>query len=193
MIKAVIFDCFGVLTTDNWQKFLSSLPEEADLESAREAHRAYDKGLLSKQEAAEQIQAATGKSFTEIDDASNDEIVKNTPLLEYVRELHQEGYKTSILSNVASNWIREQLLTPDEQAYFDDFLLSHEVGLTKPDPRMFKLAAERLDIELQKAVLVDDKESYCTAARELGMQVVWYQDFKQMKAELKQLLADAKR
>jgi epoxide hydrolase-like predicted phosphatase len=192
MIKAVIFDCFGVLTTDNWQKFLNSLPDGADMESAREAHRAYDKGILSKSEAAAQIQAATGESFTEIDDASAEETVKNAPLLEYIRLLHEKGYKTSVLSNVASNWIRDQLLTLEEQAYFDDFVLSHEVGIIKPDPRVFELAAERLGVGLGEAVLIDDKESYCTAARELGMQAVWYQDYKQMKGELEQLLTDAK-
>ena len=189
MIKAIIFDCFGVLATDTWQAFLDSLPKGVDKQRARDARRAYDAGMLSKEEAAAEISAATGKHFAELDERADTEPAKNIALLKYVEHLRGQGYKTGILSNVASNWLRDTFLSADEQSLFDDFVLSYEVGLVKPDLRMFTIAAERLGMAVEEVVLVDDKERYCTTARELGMQAVCYQNLPQLKRELEKILS----
>jgi putative hydrolase of the HAD superfamily len=189
MIQAVIFDCFGVLTTDTWRVFMESLPPEADAEATRQAHRAYNSGLLSKQACTERIQAATGgQIFTELDDTVAGDMTKNKQLLEYIGNLHSRGFKISILSNVGSNWIREQLLTPEEQAWIDDFVFSYEVHLIKPDERMYRLACDRLNVQPAEALFVDDKEPYCAAARTVGLQAVCYQDFAQTKRDIEQSL-----
>jgi epoxide hydrolase-like predicted phosphatase len=194
MIKAVIFDCFGVLTTDTWRVFMESLPPETDAEAARQAHRAYNSGLLSKQECAERIRTATGgRTFIELDDldsavAAN--LTRNKPLLNYISDLHARGFKISILSNVGSNWIREQLLSPEEQTWIDDFVFSYEVHLIKPDERMYRLACDRLHIQPTEALFVDDKEPYCAAARAVGLHAVCYQDFAQAKHDIDQCLLD---
>src|SRR4051812_13725982 len=154
MIKAIIFDCFGVLTADNWQEFLSGLPPDADIEKARQVHRAYDRGELSKVEASEQIREATAQNFVEIDDVEVEGVPKNTRLLMLAKELHDNGYKTSILSNVASNWVRDQFLTTEERAFFDDFVFSHEVGMIKPDPDIFALAVKRLGVQPEESILI---------------------------------------
>jgi putative hydrolase of the HAD superfamily len=85
------------------------------------------------------------------------EIVKNDVLLDYIREL-KKSYKIGMLSNVANNWIRDYFLTEDEQALFDEMIMSFEVGMTKPDPRIFLLACDRLRVGPHEAVLVDDVE-----------------------------------
>jgi hypothetical protein len=61
MIKAVIFDCFGVLATDKWGAFVDSLPDDADLEAARQAHREYSAGFIDKDEVGARIREATGE------------------------------------------------------------------------------------------------------------------------------------
>jgi len=188
MIKAIIFDCFGVLATDTWKAFVDSLPDGADVEAARQAHREYDAGFIDKSEVGERIKAATGKEFLELEDAQGGP-VKNAGLLTYISELHDRGMKLSILSNVGSNWIREQFLAPEERALFDDFVLSYEVGMLKPDERMFELAAERLEVAMDEVVMVDDKERYCTAAQETGMQAIQFDSLTQFKADLEKLLA----
>ncbi len=183
MLRAVIFDCFGVLTTDTWRLFIEGLPADADPESARRAHREYNCGAISKEECDKRIRAATGgHGFTELDDVAHASFTKNTRLLEYIHELHDQGLKIGILSNVASNWIREQLLDSAEQRWIDDFVFSYEVGMIKPDPKMYHLAGERLGLEPTDILFVDDKESYCQAARAVGMQAICYQDFSQVKA-----------
>lgn len=68
MIKAIIFDCFGVLTTDTWNAFLDQLPEGVDIQAARAVHRTYDAGLITKADCNRQIKAITGQIFTELED-----------------------------------------------------------------------------------------------------------------------------
>ncbi|MDZ7744402.1 MAG: HAD family phosphatase [Candidatus Saccharibacteria bacterium] len=189
MIKAIIFDCFGVLTTDTWRAFIDSLPESADTNAARETHRAYDAGLLDKETAAEQIKQATGSTFTELEDIRVENTIKNEQLLIYIKQL-KPRYKIGLLSNVATPWITDSFLTPDEQELFDAMVFSYETGMTKPDPQIFELVCKKLNVEPQEAVMIDDIERYCEAARDIGMQAVVYRDLKQLKQELKRILAD---
>lgn len=169
--------------------FLSKLPDDVDTDEVRSVHRAYTAGIIDKQTSAEQIRRLTGKSFKEAEDLGQDEIAKNTTLLDYIRDLRGRGYKIGLLSNIATNWIRDSFLTADEQELFDDMVMSFEVGITKPDPRIFMLACERLRVAPSETVLVDDIDRYTEAAKAEGMQAVVYRDFKQMKADLEKILA----
>jgi HAD superfamily hydrolase (TIGR01509 family) len=179
-VEAIIFDCFGVLANDTWEAFLDNLPEESAVENARQARHAYDAGLISGAEYSRRIKVATGQLFVGVEDKGA-KVAKNDKLLAYIRELRRRHYKIGILSNAASNWIREEFLDIDEQALFDDFVLSYEIGMVKPEPQMFALSAEHLHVAPSAAVLVDDKERYCQAAQDFGMSAVLYQDVKQCR------------
>lgn len=187
MIKAIIFDCFGVLTTDTWRAFLDSLPDGTDTSSARELNRQYDAGLITERQFLEQVQASTGRLPEQVEDMASSDVLKNTLLLNYINEL-KANYKIGLLSNIATDWIRDSFLTMDEQVLFDDMVFSHDVGMTKPDPRIFRLSCQRLGVEPNEAVLVDDVEAYVLSARVIGMEGVIYSDFSQCKHDLEQLL-----
>jgi putative hydrolase of the HAD superfamily len=187
MIKAVIFDCFGVLTTDTWRAFIDSLPPDAEITRARELNHQRDAGVIDHDEFIDQIFELTGSYPKDIERMSANEVVKNDALLSYIRNLKQD-YTVGLISNIASNWIRESFLTAEEQELFDEMILSYEVGMTKPDPRIFMLACERLRISPEEAVLIDDVPGYCEAARAEKMHAIVYHDFKQMKSELEAIL-----
>ena len=57
---------------------------------------------------------------------------------------------------------------------FDDVVVSAEVGLAKPDPEVFRLAARRLGVPPEACVFVDDWEVNVAAAREVGMAAVHF-------------------
>ena len=190
MIKAIIFDCFGVLTRDSWLAFCDSLPPEANVPRARELNKAYDAGLISKEEFLKGVHEATGAYPEDVELIVDNETYKNTHLLELIKEL-KTRYKIGMLSNIATNWVRETFLTPQEQQLFDAMIFSFEVGTTKPDPQIYQIAAEKLDVEPNECIFIDDIERYCAAAQECGMQAIWYKDFKQTKQELEVLLASA--
>lgn len=189
MIKAIIFDNFGVLTRDKWKEFVATLPQEQK-QPARDINHAYDAGHMDEAEFLSGIKKLTGRSPGEVENLAISEIGKNEELLLHIKQL-KANYKIGLISNIASNWIRETLLNKAEQELFDDMVLSFEVGMTKPDPRIYQIACERLGVEPRETVFVDDIESYCEAARAVGMQAVCYHDFVQFKAELEQILSHA--
>ena len=55
---------------------------------------------------------------------------------------------------------------------FDDIVVSAEVGMAKPRPEIFHLAADRLGLPAQACVFVDDWDQNVEAARAVGMQAV---------------------
>ncbi|HWB39120.1 MAG TPA: HAD family phosphatase [Candidatus Saccharimonadales bacterium] len=190
MIKAIIFDCFGVLTSDRWKEFSEALPDE-QREPARQLNHAYNRGHLTKAEFLDQIEELTGSQPNYVDDMLDNETTKNNQLLSYVADLKDRGYKIGLLSNVATNWIRDYFLTEEEQGLFDTFVFSFEAGMTKPNPQIFQLTAERLGQDAKNCVLIDDVESYCSAARQEGMKAINYTDFESFKTQLEELLSQS--
>lgn len=179
MIKAIIFDCFGVLTTDKWKEFVATLPEN-QMVPASDLNHALDRGYISQSEFFEQISSLTGRSPERVESVINSDMDKNTQLLEYIEGL-KKGYKIGLLSNISSNWVRESFLTSIEQQLFDDIVLSYEVGMIKPELAIYELAASRLDCQTSECIFIDDSPGHCRAAVQSGMQAIVYQNFIQCK------------
>ena len=59
---------------------------------------------------------------------------------------------------------------------FDGVVISGEVGLHKPQPEIFELAAERVDLEPSDCVFVDDLRENCAGAEAVGMIAVLHRD-----------------
>ena len=97
-------------------------------------------------------------------------------------------YRVSILSNADATLrgrLHDGLGIHD---LFDDVVCSAEVGLAKPDPAIYRLAAERLGLAPAACVFVDDFERNVTAAREVGMQGILFRADR--GDDLRTLLAD---
>ncbi|MBV1696546.1 MAG: HAD-IA family hydrolase, partial [Hyphomicrobiales bacterium] len=67
---------------------------------------------------------------------------------------------------------------------FQSIVVSGEIGIVKPDARIFRHLAERQGFDLARAVLIDDSAANCAAARELGMGVVHFKEPGQARREL---------
>lgn len=186
MIKAIIFDCFGVLTSDSWKEFVAGLPKE-ERSKASELNRAYGAGVLNQADFLQAIEDLTGHSSFHVRGLLDNETTKNKELLEYIAVLKPK-YKIGLLSNIATNWVRDEFLDPDEQELFDVMVFSYEIGAAKPDNRMYEEIVTRLGVSPAECVFIDDSEGHCAAASDIGMHGIWYQDFEQMKAELEAIL-----
>lgn len=184
-MKAIIFDCFGVLTADVWREFAAALPEDQQ-GVASELNRSYDAGFISTGQFVDQITDLTGQSPPSVEQSPLP--VKNLDLLKYIDLLRQD-YKIGMLSNIASDWITDNFLTSDEQALFDDMIFSHHVRLIKPDLAIFELAATRLGVEPEDCLMVDDLERNCDGARRAGMTAVLYENLIQAKSDIDKLLS----
>lgn len=173
---------------DLWKEFVATLPDDLR-QKARDINHTYDAGHITNQQFMFQIEQLTGKKPGEVEAVRVTGENKNTQLLKYISTKLKPHYKIGMLSNIASNYVRDTLLDTDEQSLFDDMVFSYEVGMTKPDTRIFSLACERLNVHPQEAILVDDIEPYCQAAEQVGMKSVVYGDFNQATAELERILS----
>lgn len=194
MIKAVIFDCFGVLTTEGWLPFKEQQfgHDKALSEQASVLNRQSNAGLISHEQFVEKVAELANLSVNGVNEAIEVN-VPNQKLFTYIAERLKPNYEIGMLSNAAANWLTE-LFNKDQIALFDVISLSYEAGITKPDPLSYEKIAGELGVEPGECVFIDDQERHCTGAREAGMQAILYKDFDQMKAELEKILAaDTKR
>jgi putative hydrolase of the HAD superfamily len=67
-------------------------------------------------------------------------------------------------------------------------IISAEVGIVKPDPRIFRLTIERLGVEANQAIFVDDMFRNVEGAKLVGLSVVHFQNPRQMRLDLERLM-----
>jgi 2-haloacid dehalogenase len=87
-----------------------------------------------------------------------------------------------------TNWSAETF--PVAQArfpflrWFEDIVVSGEVKLVKPDPRIYRLALERNRLRADRTLFVDDALHNVQAARALGLSAIHFQSPQALRAEL---------
>ncbi|MHB1414688.1 MAG: HAD family hydrolase [Chloroflexota bacterium] len=95
--------------------------------------------------------------------------------------LRKMGFNLGLLSN-SSDSAQEPLIWLQLKSHFDTLVLSHEVGILKPDPRIYRLAAERLAVAPEECAFVADGGfGELDAAHELGMLAVKIEQERQSK------------
>ncbi|MGH2874857.1 MAG: HAD family hydrolase [Solirubrobacteraceae bacterium] len=107
----------------------------------------------------------------------------NQEMIDYMRSLRGRGYRLAICTNNVREWepLWRAMLPVDE--IFDVVVDSAFVGARKPEPRIFELTLERLGVGADAALLIDDIEINCEAARGIGMRAVWFRSAEQAIAE----------
>ena len=106
----------------------------------------------------------------------------NDQLIEYTQFLRAR-YGTGIISNA---WPAARLSIQDHvnDMLFDDLIFSAEVGLVKPDRRIYTLALERLRVQPTEAIFIDDVQANVEAAQAIGMKGIRFANTEQTIAEI---------
>jgi HAD superfamily hydrolase (TIGR01509 family) len=76
--------------------------------------------------------------------------------------------KLGLLSNANRGWT-ERFRARGIAALFDDVVVSADVGLAKPDPAIFRLAADRLHVAPDACLMIDDQPQHVRGAQAAGM------------------------
>ena len=198
-IRAVVFDVGNVLelTEDNypfgeWAASLG-LTSEQFAQRTTGVFADGDVGTVTLDEVHERLGEALGIGAGQVaafmEDFWREYLgVPNGQLIDWARMLRPR-YKTGILSNSFVG-ARER----EHEAYgygdlVDDLVYSHEVGLLKPDPRVYALSCERLGVLPEEAVFLDDKPPFVAGARGAGLHAVHFRgDNARAIAEIEELL-----
>jgi putative hydrolase of the HAD superfamily len=113
----------------------------------------------------------------------------NERMISYMRELKDRGYRMAICTNNVREWDRLWRAKLPVDAIFDVVVDSAFVGSRKPEPRIYEITLERLGVAASKALMIDDIESNCRAAEELGLRAVWFRDTERAIEEIEVALS----
>ncbi|HMD87692.1 MAG TPA: HAD family phosphatase [Anaerolineaceae bacterium] len=105
-------------------------------------------------------------------------------LITFISALRSK-YKTGLLSNAWSD-MRELLngYMPGCLDVFDASVFSYEVGLVKPDERIFQLILDKLGVQPSQAVFIDDFEINIAGAQAAGLNAIQFKTLEQVKMVL---------
>jgi epoxide hydrolase-like predicted phosphatase len=177
----LIVDYGGVLTTDVFASFQAFCAAEGlPPDTVRDRFRGdlEARALLEDLETGALDVAGFEPRFAALLEVESERLIErlfggmepDAAMIDGVRAARRGGARTGLLSNswgAATSY--DRVLLDD---LFDAVVISSEVGLRKPDPAIYALAAERVGLEPAACVFVDDLPGNLKPARAIGMATV---------------------
>lgn len=194
--RAIFFDWGGVIADDPGDDFLEKIlrevgASEAQVEEIFETYmQQFMKGKISEKEYWQELREKYGLS---IHDTISEEFLRwqglkaNQTVLDLAQQAKASGMKIAVLSNV----IEPTYAVIEKAGYydiFDDVIASCKVGYVKPEKEIYLLALQRLGIQSQEAVFIDDKLKCITPAQELGFKTILVSSQNQLIYDLHELI-----
>lgn len=197
MIKAITFDLDGVYFINGKENFIKNLVNLGVAEDeacaiffkSDKMNIQYKGGLIGDEEYWSWAlnEWKLNLSVEEIKDLLIKGYDVNDRVVETVKKLREKGYKTCICSNnfpARINGLQKRFGFLED---FDVVVLSYEIGVTKPDPRIFEELIKQSGVKSEEIVITDDKEKNIEAAKNSGINAFFYENFEQFLGELKKL------
>jgi putative hydrolase of the HAD superfamily len=194
--RGLLVDYGGVLTSNLFDSFRSFCEVEGlepgaigrrfrEDRASRELLIGLETGTLPEKEFEPRFAAVLGVDAPGLIDRLFAGSIPDQPMLDAVLAARGAGIRTGLISNSwgTRRYDRERLAE-----LFDGVVISGEIGIRKPAPRMYELGAERIGLDARECVFVDDLEFNLTPAAELGMATVHHVSAEQTIDELERLL-----
>lgn len=188
MIRALVFDCFGVFYSDPVLACMHdshTSPDKAKLLQALDEQATH--GILTKigfiEQAAMLLNCPTDQIEQQFFYSNN----RNQALIGFIKKARKD-YKIALLSNIGSDMMDGFFMPAERKELFDVVILSGDVKMAKPDQEIFELICRQLGVPLREAVMIDNVQDNINAAKSLGMQVICYKSIEQFKIEFNSLL-----
>lgn len=184
-IHAVFFDFGGVLMRTEFQAPRQHLAERFKLEYddldkivfGSESARQASIGELTEEahwvEVLKRVRLPLFEKKVFIDEFFGGDVI-DRKLAEYVRSLGGRVH-TGLISNAWSG-LREFLTREKMIDLFKTVIISAEVGVVKPEARIYQIALERAGVAADEAVFVDDVAENIEACEKIGMQGILFKD-----------------
>jgi putative hydrolase of the HAD superfamily len=183
LARGLILDFFGVLTS-NMVEVIEYFEDREKLARGTFLRGWADpagKALFAALELGEISQREWNVGFAELIGVQPDDLMARYladaypayQVLNVAKQARAAGIRTAVLSNslgrspydpYAGGW--------GLRTNFDEVVLSTDLKIRKPDPRIFQITADKLGLTPQECVFVDDTEENLVAAARLGMRVL---------------------
>lgn len=196
MIKSIIFDGGGVVVDQNplMNKFIRIFKpknKEKFLHDLNIEAIPLCKGKILEEEFWIRIASSMCINMNKIPanlwTEDFDKLTKiDKKVLQIIKKL-RKNYKLGFISNT---------ITPHEKInrkrglfdLFDVVVLSHKIGMTKDDKRIFLITAKKLNVETQECIFIDDVKDFVNTAKSVGMKGIQFRNSKQLESDLSKLI-----
>jgi epoxide hydrolase-like predicted phosphatase len=200
MVKAVLFDFGGVLVRTRNQKLRIQWETNLGLNDGQLSVLIFESetahlatlGILPESAIWKYVAAALKLDDEQLGQLKLDfwkEDQLDLQLVQYLRSL-RPNYKTGILSNAWSNG--RQLFTETYHLgdVVDELVISAEIGMAKPDAKIYLYAAEKLGVRPKEVIFVDDMPRNVDGAVNAGMVGIQYIGTSKLLDTLSQIILD---
>jgi FMN phosphatase YigB (HAD superfamily) len=185
-IDAIIFDLGGVILNIDYQlpvKAFKKLGIDNFNELFSQASQShlfndYEMGLITSDDFVKEIKKYVGKETKEeaIIEAWNSILLDLPENRLFTLEKAAENHRTFLLSNTNAlhiesfnKYLLNDLQLPSLEPFFETLYLSYEVGLRKPDLRIFEYVLQDAGLTPERTLFIDDSIQHIQAASELGI------------------------
>ena len=194
-VTVLAFDLGGVLFSDGTQEFLDHMHRTYWVDEAQAAEllngalgSGYREGRVSRDEFWTTFRRTLGLS------ASEDDLetlwIDGYRLNEGTRDLIEELSESYAVYYLSDN-VAERIAVVERRyrflRLFRGGVFSHDVGVRKPDPRIYQILLDMARVEAGQVLFVDDKEWALRPAAQLGMKTVLFHDSEQVRQEIRRV------
>ena len=190
MIRAVIFDFYGVLYTNfDWQAIDERIQSDEG-KAQRFAHlkNQSNKGLLNNVDFRREVAKLADDKNHPDNPAVLAEPDINRDLVEMTKEIIP-NVKIALLSNGNRPDVVSQLRECAIYPAFDEVFTSSDMHFIKPEKAAYLHAFRQLGVEPEEAVIVDDSPGHTGATESYGFNAIHFTDNRRYVDELKELTA----
>lgn len=192
MIKVIIFDLGGVLFTNGTKKFIEDISRKYGLN--RELVKEIMDGDVGSQYREAKITrdefwkiALEKLNIPESIDALEEQWISGYELIEGTKDIILELSKTYKVYYLSDN-VRERVERIDNKysflTWFEDGIFSHEAGVRKPNPEIYKYVLRKAGVNPEEAVFIDDKQSALEPADKMGMKTILFKTPEELRENL---------
>lgn len=186
MIKAIIFDCDGVLfdsepyfelgTKELIRTYGIELSQEIfDRNIGGTGRMMCDDILKSYPSIPDDLDTITDKFFQYTDQyLMADNIQPFDGLYDFVKSLHDKGYKLAIASSSPKYYVQHKLDLFNIAQYFDLMVCKDDVTKCKPDPQVYNVTVEKLGFNKEECIVIEDATNGIKSAKNAGLYCVAY-------------------
>jgi epoxide hydrolase-like predicted phosphatase len=199
-IKVLIFDLGNVVININIDRFFKKILEHSvkkRIDITRdflEIYASLEIGKYSEQQFFLEMKDKVGlKNITQSEfvDMFNDIFDSwNNNVLDFIKKMrNSKKYKIYALSNTNAIHIRYLFLNKiDLTEYFDDTFYSYDLGLAKPDLKVYRLVLEIIKSKPEECLFIDDNTINVKAAEKVGMKGLIFKNEKDFLSRIEKII-----
>jgi|ERR1700733_1234390 len=198
IINALFLDVGGVLMTNGWDHPLRKKTSETfgvnytEMESRHQLiFEMFEVGKLTFDEYLKRIIFFEKRAFS-IQDVKQfifEAVRPFDDMINFIKEIKEQYHlKVVIVSNESKDLAVDRIHRFDLTSFVDFFIISSFVHCRKPDPEIYHMSLDILQVPPTQIIYIDDRLLLIEMAKELGIQGIHHENFESTQATLSILL-----